>query len=239
MDQRPSGAMAERVNSLRELRLSDHALDSLLSHIGRFAIDTLTGWDAAGTSLVAGAEVATFGMTDDRIRPIDQRQYDQGNGPCVDAIRHGDTFYFTGTEVEPRWRQFAEAAGAEGIYSVLSLPMKADGETLGALNLYSRERDALRTGQREEGLMFASQAAVTVANVKELLDARAQVDQLQDALKTRTVIGQATGLLMAQEGLTSEEAFQKLVHVSQTANLKLRDVAQRYVEAWERRTEKK
>jgi AmiR/NasT family two-component response regulator len=40
-------------------------------------------------------------------------------------------------------------------------------------------------------------------------------------------------LLMAQEGLTSEEAFQKLVSVSQHANVKLRDIAERYVHSWE------
>jgi AmiR/NasT family two-component response regulator len=39
--------------------------------------------------------------------------------------------------------------------------------------------------------------------------------------------------LMAHEGLTSEEAFQKLVNASQQANIKLRDIAQRYVTAWE------
>lgn len=63
----------------------------------------------------------------------------------------------------------------------------------------------------------------------------AQVTQLEDGLKTPTMIGQATGLLMAQEGLPSEEAFQKLVHVSQNANVKLHEIAQRYVEAWEKK----
>jgi AmiR/NasT family two-component response regulator len=47
------------------------------------------------------------------------------------------------------------------------------------------------------------------------------------------MIGQATGLLMAQEGLTSGEAFQRLVRVSQNANIKLREIAQRYVRSWE------
>lgn len=235
MEQRPSGAIAQRVNSLAELRFSELTLDALLGHIGRFGTEVLDGWDAAGTSLVEGDRVATFGITDDRVRSIDQAQYDLGSGPCVDAIMSSDTFYFNGTDVAPRWRQFADAAGSNGIYSVLSVPMEVDGETVGALNFYSGERDALRPGQREEALMFASQAAVTVANVKELVDSRAQVDQLQQALQTRTMIGQATGLLMAQEGLSSEEAFQKLVRVSQTANIKLREIAQRYVEAWEQR----
>lgn len=57
--------------------------------------------------------------------------------------------------------------------------------------------------------------------------------QLEEALSTRTTIGQTVGLLMAQEALTSEEAFRKLVRVSQTANVKLRAIAERYVEAWE------
>ncbi len=104
---------------------------------------------------------------------------------------------------------------------------------MGALNFYSKERDALRSGQREEGSVFALQASVALANAKEFIARGAQVEQLEDGLKTRTMIGQATGLLMAQEGLSSEEAFQKLVHVSQNANVKLRDIAQRYVEAWE------
>lgn len=235
MDQRPTGEISRTVNSLAELRFSELTLDSLLGHIGRFGVEVLEGWEAAGTSLVEGDRVATFGMTDDRVRDIDQAQYDQGIGPCVDAIMNSDSFYYDGTDVEPRWRQFAEAAGSEGIYSVLSVPLQLDGETVGALNFYSGERDALRPGQREEALLFASQAAVSIANVKELVDSRAQADQLGAALQTRTMIGQATGLLMAQESLSSEEAFQKLVRVSQSANVKLREIAQRYVEAWEQR----
>lgn len=71
-----------------------------------------------------------------------------------------------------------------------------------------------------------------------LLEATVHESQLEDALVTRTVIGQAVGVLMAQEGLTSGEAFEKLVHVSQNANIKLRDVAQRYVETWEEKVER-
>lgn len=70
-----------------------------------------------------------------------------------------------------------------------------------------------------------------------LVQASVHESQLEEALVTRTTIGQAVGLLMAQESLTSDQAFQKLVHVSQTANVKLRDIAQRYVESWEEKVE--
>jgi transcriptional regulator with GAF, ATPase, and Fis domain len=232
-DKRPSGDMTEAVNSLADLRLSEETLDSVTGHIGRLGVQALDGWDAAGTCMVEGRQVATYGITDELIRKVDQGQYDSGQGPCVDAMRNGEVNYFNDESFPPRWRRFADTAADAGIYSVLSFPLKLDEEVIGAMNFYSKERDAMRSGQQEEGWVFASQAAVTLSNAKKLISKSMQVQQLETGLETRTMIGQATGLLMAQEGLTSDHAFQKLVSVSQNANLKLRDIAQRYVQSWE------
>ena len=232
MSQRPMGRVERPINSLADLHLSGQSLDAVLGHIGRLAIAAMPGWDAAATTLVEQDKVTTFGSTDERVNDVDQAQYDSGRGPCVDALQ-GDTQYFDGNTIDPRWRQFAESAADADVYSVVSFPLSLEDEVIGALNFYSSERDALRTGQREEGMLFASQAAVTLANTKQLLSAKEQAEQLAEGLETRTMIGQATGLLMAQEGMTSEEAFQKLVKVSQTSNVKLREIAQRYVESWE------
>jgi GAF domain-containing protein len=234
MTERAEGRVERPVNSLADLRLSDTDLDAIVHQIGKIGVGTLSGWHACAASLVEGDKVATFGATDERLNSVDQHQYDTMKGPCVEALG-GDIQYYDGTNERPRWRQFAEVAADAGIYSVVSFPMKLDGDTLGALNFYSTERGALREGQREEGQLFAAEAAVAVANSKAYSDKATQVQQLQDALTTRTMIGQATGLLMAQEGLTSEDAFQKLVQVSQNSNVKLREIAQRYVEVWERR----
>lgn len=233
MTDRPSGEVERSVGSLAEIKFSEETLDSMLGRVGDLGVAALQGWDAAATCLVERDRVATFGVTDDRIKDVDQQQYDTGKGPCVDAMKTGEIQYFNGTSVEPRWRQFAETAADHDIYSVLSFPLRIDGEMRGALNFYSRERDAARPGQREEGSVFAAQAAVALANVKEMQTKEQQIGQLEEGLQTRTMIGQATGLLMAQEGLTSEEAFQKLVKVSQASNVKLREIAQRYVESWE------
>ena len=233
-DDRPSAQAARRVSSLADLRLAHETLDSVLGHIGRLGVEALEGWDAAGTTLLEGDKVATFGSTDPRINPVDQYQYDHRRGPCVDALA-GEAQYFDGDTFDVEWRQFAEVAADHDIYSVLSFPLRLDQEVIGGLNFYSRERDALRAGQREEGLLFAAQAAVTISNMRSFLSVANEVAQLKEALQTRTVIGQATGLLMAQEGMSSEEAFQKLVKVSQNANVTLRDVASRYVAAAEAR----
>ena len=60
----------------------------------------------------------------------------------------------------------------------------------------------------------------------------AEVAGLRKALQTRTVIGQATGLIAARKPCTPEQAFGLLVHVSQHHNIKLYVAARRLVTAF-------
>jgi len=64
--------------------------------------------------------------------------------------------------------------------------------------------------------------------VLESLDAaQGQVRHLLVALEHRTVIGQATGIVMERFGLTADEAFQALARLSQEQNVKLFELASR------------
>ncbi len=60
---------------------------------------------------------------------------------------------------------------------------------------------------------------------------RAEIAQLRQALSSRTVIGQAQGMLMAFAACSADEAWQVLVEVSQRTNIKLREVATALVAA--------
>jgi AmiR/NasT family two-component response regulator len=53
---------------------------------------------------------------------------------------------------------------------------------------------------------------------------------MHDALSSRDVIGQAKGILMERHGITADAAFSVLSCVSQAENIKLADVARRFVE---------
>ena len=64
-------------------------------------------------------------------------------------------------------------------------------------------------------------------------DLEKKIAELETDLRSRTVIGQATGLVMAHKGVSSSDAFGWLVHRSRAANRKLRDMAKEYVEAWD------
>ena len=74
--------------------------------------------------------------------------------------------------------------------------------------------------------MFAAHAAVALASAQT-------EEQLRSAIASRTVLGQAQGILMERYRLTPEKAFEVLRRVSQDGNVKVRDVAQRLVETGE------
>lgn len=59
--------------------------------------------------------------------------------------------------------------------------------------------------------------------------------QLQTALASRDVIGQAKGILMARERLSGLQAFQLLLRTSQHTNIKLVDIARWIVDDHETR----
>jgi len=68
----------------------------------------------------------------------------------------------------------------------------------------------------------------------ELDAALLEIDGLRQALETRTVIGQAIGILMHREALSADAAFAQLVEMSSHANTKLRDIASDVVAEAER-----
>ena len=65
--------------------------------------------------------------------------------------------------------------------------------------------------------------------VAALRHAREEIETLKEALRTRTVIGQAIGLLMCEATITADAAFARLVDASSHTNVKLREIAERMV----------
>jgi GAF domain-containing protein len=110
-------------------------------------------------------------------------------------------------------------AAALGFGSLLAARLSIGGQTIGALNLYSSEVREYSTDDRDTAVIFATHAASTLVSVRER-------ENLKEAVAGRTVIGQAQGILMARFELDADRAFAVLRRFSQTANIKLRAVAE-------------
>ena len=120
---------------------------------------------------------------------------------------------------EPRRPDFCARAGQLGTRSMLAVQLHVKGDNLGALNLHSRQVDAFSDESEQIALMFAAHAAIAMAG------ARAQ-EQMDAAVDSRDLIGQAKGILVERYKISSHEVFRLLVVASQTTNIKLYDVAE-------------
>jgi AmiR/NasT family two-component response regulator len=70
--------------------------------------------------------------------------------------------------------------------------------------------------------LFAVHASIALGHAQ-------QEHQLNQALSSRKVIGQAVGILMERYQIDQDRAFHFLMRVSSTSNIKLRDVAHELV----------
>jgi GAF domain-containing protein len=227
-------AQSDALGALSQFFISDGTLGDTLLRVAQLACEAVGPAGLAGLTLLVDGKPATGVFTDPEAPQIDAAQYESGHGPCLDAFRHQQVYRIDSTAGERRWPEFAGLAAAHGIVATASIPVTARGESLGALNFYSRTGpfDDSCTWQAE---LFAQQAAIVLSNAQVYWDARQLGENLQQALRSRSVIDQAIGILLAGGGRTPEEAFQLLVRASQRENRKLRDVAAEMVDRAARR----
>ncbi|MHB1487791.1 MAG: GAF and ANTAR domain-containing protein [Acidimicrobiales bacterium] len=235
--QDPTSELAGNFSETIQALFSAGSTSDTLQRVVDLAVETIDGCDFAGIFVLDGDAVTTPVHTDPVVIEIDALQHRAGEGPCLDAIAEGGAFYaddLAGNLADgSRWPRFGPQATSAGIRSILALSLSANG-TLGALNLYAWYPQAFGVIDRAKGLMLASLAglALSYAATHDAEDRRAA--NLQAALQSREVIGQAQGILMERERITPAQAFDILRRASQHLNIKLRDVAQALVDTGER-----
>jgi GAF domain-containing protein len=213
--------LAVQMGKLARSLQQEDTLQETLRGIVVGAVDTVPGAQYAGLSEVkARREINTPAWTNELVRAVDAVQYETGQGPCLDAIYLQQTVRVSDMGSDNRWPEFAKRAQQLGVGSMLSFQLYLVGDNLGALNLYNREPGAFDDDSEHVGLLFASHAAVAMAGAQ-------RNEQLNQAMRTRDLIGQAKGILMERHKLTADQAFMLLVRTSQVTNRKLRDIADR------------
>lgn len=183
-----------------------------------------------GITLRRDGEIATVVSSDEVAMRMDEVQYTRGRGPCLESMARGVRIDVSDMERETRWGDYAEHAVANGILSVVSVPLTLDGDTVAALNLFAAAAHAFTDHDIARAEAFTGQAATALTIL--LRHARHTVldDELREALATRAVIDQALGILMVTRRITSHDAFEILRHASQTTNRKVSVIAAELIE---------
>ncbi len=221
--------LAEGLAALSRFFVGEGTLVQALQRVSELTVTAVPGADLVGITMMVEGRARTAVFTDQASPEVDQAQYDTGEGPCLDAFRHGRVFRIESTAEDGPWPAFRKACADHAIRSTLSLPLVVNKEGVGAMNLYSHTERAFPESDTVIGEAFASQAAIVLANAKAYWDARELSERLGEAMQSRAVIEQAKGMLMAAQRCDEDEAFQLLVRASQRENIKLRDIAARIV----------
>jgi len=215
--------MALRMETLAAELVDVHDVDDTLDGVLKLAV-WVAPCDVASVSLRhGGGRVETTAASDPVAQRAHELQQEMGDGPCLDVV-----FDEEGVNVvsdlsdSSRWPRWAEYATELGLSSMIAVRLFTREQTIGALDLYSFERQDYDT----DDVLAARVVATRVSSVL----ARAQHEQtLWEAIDSRHQIGQAQGILMERYKLTADQAFAVLRRFSQEHNRKLRDVAHQVV----------
>lgn len=208
---------------------------AVLGDVAEFARQAIPGVDGAGVTLIDSwgdtPSIETWAVTAEFVEDIDRVQYvDLHEGPCITCMQSRRSTVSGSLGSDNRWPRFGGRVARLGVHSALSLPLVVGEQVIGAVNSYAHSRDAFAEHAVQLGSQFAGPAAVSVYNAQLLAAARDRAEQLQHALGSRAVIDQAIGIIRSRSGGSAEEAFDRLVRMSQAENAKLRVIAERLVE---------
>jgi GAF domain-containing protein len=212
---------------LQDLVLESADVEELLHELAAHSASTLSHNNEllTGVTLMRRKKPATVAISDPRVPALDELQYGQGDGPCLAALRAVTTMHVPDLREDRRWPRYCSAAWAEGIGSILSVPLPLEGEATAGLNLYSTSTHAFSGEDIDKAEGYADQASKALrlaVRVAHLADDR---KHLIAAMESRTTIDLAVGAIMAQNRCSQESALKILKIASSTRNIKLRDVA--------------
>jgi hypothetical protein len=189
-------------------------VDGALQLVVELARSCVSGADGVSVSLLRHGRLSTVAASDQTILDMDADQYATGEGPCVDASMKGHWFHAESLATETRWPSFIPQARDLGINAILSSPLKAFDQPVGALNIYSRTASTFDVKAQETAAVFAQKASVILSDARVGVSDSQMEFRFQEALRSREIISLAKGVIMEREGMDEEQAFAALLRLS-------------------------
>ncbi len=222
----PRAAFAE----LSKIMLGAQPLSDTLTRIAELAKQTIPGAAEVSVTLMQDGAGTSVAFTGPLASQLDERQYEAGFGPCMDAALSGRTIPIADTAHSDTYQDFGRLVARHGITHTLSIGLPVERRSVGALNIYGSAGVPFDETTAELATAFASYAAVAVANAGVYAGTATLAANLQKALESRGVIDQAKGILMREHRCSAEAAFDELVRRSNSGNRRLREIAQDIVD---------
>ena len=179
--------------------------------------------DLAGILVAADQTVVTRAASDPAVIDLDQLQLRHREGPVLEALAGAAPCTAATSEPIPATQDLARQPKLPGYAAHSPTDCWSMAPTvLSTCTPSSRAPTAATTEPRRRSSLRWPGPLSAAVNRR---DAQARSDNLEQALLSREVIGQAQGILIERERITAEQAFDILRRASQHLNEKLRDLS--------------
>lgn len=119
----------------------------------------LTPCDMAGVSVAVKDRVHTLVATSERLRAVDDLQFQLKEGPCFDSLWREEAVTSNDLATDERWPHWGPLVSDHtGVHASLSYRLFTTDRTLGALNVYSQRPRAFGHDDVARGYVIAAHA---------------------------------------------------------------------------------
>jgi hypothetical protein len=224
--------LADAMSAMVDLLFSADTVEQTLDSVMELATTTIEGCDFAGIILLNEGIATIRACTLPDVLELEALKNPPSDSLFLESIRN-EWIYYNEDLIESAQVEWVAEARERNIRSLLGLPFVIAG-TPGTLALFARYPSAFGVMDRGRGILLAHRAGAAITAAQEHETEMRVASNLNSALVTREIIGEAKGILMERERITSDQAFDVLRRASQHLNLKLRDIAQSLVDTGER-----
>ena len=200
-----------------EMHFKDADVAAFLSEVVSELVDDIGG-PSHGISwaitLIRSGETTTLAAGSAPSRAADEAQRSFDYGPGREAVRSGEFVFVGDTSMERRWPGYASAAAAEGVRSLLSVPL-LPAEVFGAaVNLYAAWPHVFNSADITAAVRLARQVSRALRLVQQLAHRYAGSADLSSAQLSRVLAGLALRTLVRDYGLSEAGALDYLRNVA-------------------------
>lgn len=179
--------------------------------ICELCVDTLPVTGAGIAMVTVAGHRGVVCATDAGSAKIEDLQLTLGEGPCIDAATSGRPVLLPDLDdaddvAVERWPAFMEAAATAGVRAVFAFPLRVGAISVGVIDLYRDSPGGLGDADLQAALLAADAAAFALLYL-DVDGADAFTDDPASRASYQLQVHQATGMVMAQAGVSIEQAF--------------------------------
>jgi hypothetical protein len=212
--QLPSSApdLQERLVTLAGTPDDDPAVAAGLIIIAQLAADRITAVSYASVTRFQADGYVTVAASSALALAVDEAQYADGAGPCLDALDKAHTTKVPDISATMAWPGFRDTALTLGLRASLSVPLFAGrGAPVAARNLYSHDPTAMRPLSRAVESVYGLQGSGEPVASRDLgSGGKSLLAGLTGAFTVRAIVQQAIGALIAVTASTADQAYEAL-----------------------------